>query len=232
MRIEQVMTRDVISVSPDTPLKEVARMLTSNRISGLPVCEADGTVVGVVSELDILRKEQGVLAGAATTTSRLRPRANQADRRAQARTAGEAMTAPAVTIEPRATVAEAARLMVSLKVNRLPVLDESALVGIVTRADLIRAFERPDEEIEREIVDDLIRRTFWLDPSGIDVSVTAGEVVLSGELDRESDTVVLEALVARVPGVVTVRSELTWTFGDREVLKEQERARAQQRLRG
>src|SRR5262249_40626522 len=125
MKISELMHRDVVSVSPETTLKEVAALLVANRISGVPVCLSDGRVVGVVSEADIIVKEQ--------TEPAHRDRA-----RFEAETAGAAMTTPALTVSPQQDVVEAARLMTSKQVNRLPVVKGSRLVGIITRADLVR----------------------------------------------------------------------------------------------
>ncbi len=129
----------------------------------------------------------------------------------RAHTAEKAMTSPAVTIAPERTVTEAARAMVQKGVNRLPVLDENdRLVGIVTRADLVRAFLRTDEEIERELREDVAVRTLWIDPERISISVDHGEVLLRGEVDSDADAELLERFARRVPGVVGVLSQLHW----------------------
>ncbi len=100
-------------------------------------------------------------------------------------------------------------------INRLPVLKGDELVGIVTRTDLVRAFVRSDEEIRREIVEELLRRTLWLEvPEAIGVDVERGAVRLKGHLERRSDAALLERLVARVPGVVSVQADLSWTTDD------------------
>jgi CBS domain-containing protein len=95
-------------------------------------------------------------------------------------------------------------------VNRLPVVADGRLVGILTRADLIRAFVRPDPVIAAEVRDDVLRRMLWLTPGVIEVDIRDGEVDLAGELDTEAEVEVLEKLVAKVPGVVTVRSSVTF----------------------
>ncbi len=210
MRVEHLMTRDVVTVSPETKLKEVAAILADRGISGLPVCDAEGEVVGVVSEADILRKEQGPPPGRSSLLGAVLGRSKAEAARLRARTAGEAMTSPAITIHPGSPVAEAARLMVERGINRLPVVRRGELVGIVTRADLVRAFVRTDAEIEREVREDVALRTLWLDPDRLEVAVRDGEVTLRGDLDTRADAELLERLTARVPGVVAVRSELRW----------------------
>jgi CBS domain-containing protein len=126
------------------------------------------------------------------------------------------MTSPATTIGAERHVSEAARLMTEKGIKRLPVVDaDGELVGIVTRSDLVRAFARPDDEIEREIREDVVRRALWIEDKALDLRVERGEVTLSGELERRSDAELLPPFVARVPGVVTVRSDLTWRYDDR-----------------
>jgi len=209
MKVEDVMTRQVRTVTPDTPLKEVARIMAEAGISGLPVVK-DRKVVGVVSEADILVKERGEARHRRLLDLLLRETAD-VEAKLEARTAGEAMTSPAVTIGPTRPVAEAAARMIEQGVNRLPVVDDDGgLVGIVTRADLVRAFVRSDREIEREIVEDVILRALWIPPERVVVSVKGGEVTLGGQVESQAEAQLLEEFVQRVPGVISVRSELTW----------------------
>jgi CBS domain-containing protein len=126
------------------------------------------------------------------------------------------MTAPPVTIGPRGSIVESASKMTRNGIKRLPVVDrEGKLLGIVTRADLVRAFARSDDEIEREIRDDVVVRRFWIDDPRLALRVEDGNVRLSGSLARRTDVELLPAAVARVPGVVSVRSTLRWRFDDR-----------------
>jgi predicted transcriptional regulator len=189
VKVKDLMTQDVVSVAPATTLKEVARLLVQHRISGVPVCDREHNVLGVVSESDILG-EGGP-------------------------TAADAMTSPAIVTTPLRTVAEVARLMVSRDVNRLPVVRGDKLVGILTRADLVRAFSRPDEDIAREIREQVIDETLWLASDEVQVDVNDGEVVLRGKLHARSDANLLALFVARVPGVVSVKTELSWETDDR-----------------
>jgi CBS domain-containing protein len=202
-----MMNPDVVTVGPRTPLKEVARLLVTRRISGVPVLDDDGTVLGVVSEADILVKERGRPGG--SLFERVLD-LGTASEKYGARDAADAMTTPAVTIRPTRSVSEAAALMLERGVNRLPVVDpHGKLVGIVTRADLVRAFVREDEEIESEIRDDVVLKTFW-SPHRFHVEVRNGEVTLDGEVaDADSADMLLRS-VERVPGVVNIRSRLTW----------------------
>lgn len=204
MRIDEVMSRDVVTVSPDTPLKEVAALLADRAISGVPVVEND-RVVGVVSESDLVRKEY------APAEDRPRLLARLAGRRknlVDAVTAGDAMTVPATTVEPWTSVCWAACLMVEHDVNRLPVVEHGRLLGIVARADLVRAFARSDDDVAREIVEEVLP-SFSLLPSAVTVTVEQGQVTLAGELADERDVQALPQAVRRVAGVVRVDSTLT-----------------------
>src|SRR5438093_8176540 len=198
MNVEQVMTHDVVTVRPETPLKEVAALLTRHRISGVPVCDDAGHVLGVVSENDVLMKELGPDQRRGPLTWLFEPK--QPGAKALARTAGEAMTEPAITIGPKRTIAQAARLMVERNVNRLPVVQTDELVGIVSRADLVTAFVRSDEEIVREIREDVLLHSLWISPQEVEVTAEQGEVTLSGELDTRTQAELIEAFVGRVPG--------------------------------
>jgi CBS domain-containing protein len=211
MRVRDVMTADVATVALDTDLRDVAALLVRKRISGVPVVDR-GRVIGVVSERDILFKERpsdgihrGVLAWLMDEGDLML--------KVDARTARSAMTAPAVTIGPARSVADAAALMLDEGVSRLPVIDRQELVGIVTRHDLVRAFARSDEEIWQEIDSDPLIRSYWRRPGSYDIAVNRGAVTLTGKVRSEEDAQLIEVFVDRVPGVVAVTSRLHWENG-------------------
>ena len=211
MRVRDLMTTDVLTVRSSTRLKEAAALLAERRISGLPVVDGEGHVLGVLSEGDILYKESGVSDRPGLLGRLLAVPPTDVDLKLAARTVGEAMSAPALTIGPRRPVTEAATVMIEEGVNRLPVIDDDErLIGIITRADLVRAFVRSDAEIEREIRDDVFRRTLWLEPDTIQIEVAGGEVRLSGEVETRSDAELIPTFVQRVPGVVSVLSKVRW----------------------
>ena len=211
MKISDLMTRDVSTVTPATPLKEAATVLAGRGISGLPVVDPDGQVVGVLSEADVMVKQSGPREQHGGLFAWLVEPSDSLPAKLEATTAGEAMTAPAVTISPERPVREAAARMLEAGINRLPVVDEEGrLVGILSRGDLVRAFTRSDEEIRREIEADVLRRTLWIeDPSAIRVTVENGVVTLQGAVASASDAELLPRFVQRVPGVVRVSAELT-----------------------
>jgi CBS domain-containing protein len=211
MRVEDVMTNEVRTVRSETLLKEAAEILAWQRISGLPVVDTENHVVGVLSEGDILLKERGETEKKSLFDRWFEIPLPEFVSKLEARTAGEAMSAPAITIGPKRPLTEAANRMIDEGVNRLPVVDDAGkLIGIVTRADLVRAFVRSDEEIAKEIREDVVRRTLWIQPDSIEVIVENGEVRLSGQVETKADAELIPAFVQRVPGVVSVLSKLRW----------------------
>ena len=212
MRVRDVMTTDVLTVRADVSLKEAAALMAERGISGLPVVGFGGQVAGVLSEGDILFKETGLTPSRRGVVERLLALPPDAlGAKLVARTAGEAMTSPALTIGPRRPLTVAANTMIERGVKRLPVVDDAGkLVGIVTRADLVRAFVRSDEAIEREIREDVIRRSLWIEPDNLVVAVDAGEVRLAGEVETKAEAELIPEFVQRVPGVVSVLSKLSW----------------------
>ncbi len=229
MLVRDVMTAPVLSVTPTTPLKEVARLLVERRISGVPVADEAGKVVGIVSEADFLLRERGARPdrrGARRPLNWLFGEEGGAAEQARisATTAGEAMTRPAISIAADCSLREAAGLMVEKRVNRLPVLDDDRLVGIVTRSDLVGAFVRPDEELASMIADEVVRDTMWIEPGQVSVSVSEGVVHLSGTVDRRSTARILSKLAAQVDGVLRVETDdLHWDLDDRNMAAAPER---------
>jgi CBS domain-containing protein len=201
------MTTNVLTVDPDAPLKEVAQLLSEHGVSGVPVVER-GRVVGVVSETDIVVKERGPDVRRGLPRWFARPPRRSDEERLAARTAGEAMTSPAVTIDAWQSAAVAAAVMLDNRVDRLPVLKGRQLAGIVTRADLVRAFSRSDEEIEREIREEVLLRSYWIPEGKVQAAVRDGEVALTGTVESDLMTELLPKTIQRVPGVVAVRSQL------------------------
>lgn len=207
MRVSDLMTSEVIAVKPTMSLREAAAILVDKRISGVPVVDATNGVIGVLSEADIVVKAGGQVERNRLLGWLLESDFAPADK-ISAETVRDAMTAPAVTISPKRPVHEAARLMVAETVNRLPVVDKGKLVGIVTRADIVRAFIRSDAEILDEIRGEILRRTFWLEPGRVTVTVVDGRVTLRGDVETEADEELLPQFVARVPGVISVEADL------------------------
>jgi CBS-domain-containing membrane protein len=186
--VQDVMTREVVAVRGPTPFKELVRLLSKHRITALPVLDDAGRmVVGVVSESDLALKEVPPLREAHTPVFET---AQHRGERAKAASlsAAELMTAPAVTVGPEELVATAARRMYDRRVKRLPVVDNSgALVGIVTRADLLKVFLRSDEELRFEVLDHVIGDLLRLPPGAVEVEVSDGVVAVESELHWQAD---------------------------------------------
>jgi CBS domain-containing protein len=212
MKVQDVMTTDVATTDPDAPLKEAALELVRRRISGMPVVDDDRHVLGVVSEADILAKEGDDRRGGGGFLQWLvDPGDPWITARFDAVTVGEAMSQPAQTITADRPLADAATIMLDEGINRLPVVDDDGkLIGLVSRGDLVRAFARPDDEIRRDIEEDVIRKALWLDPSAVDVTVANGMVTLAGEVASAADAELLPTFTRKVPGVVEVSSTLTY----------------------
>ena len=209
--VKDVMTTHVVSVTADASFRTMAAALREHRVSAFPVLDDDGKVIGVVSEADMLAKEAlesepqgmpGMIAGI------LRRREHE---KARGTTAGELMTSPPVTVHPDDTLERAARLMYTRKVKRLPVVDENGhLVGIIGRADLLIMFDRSDEDIRREILDQVIRHDLHTDPAVFTVEVKEGIVTLEGVAETKEFGHEIVQQVRHVQGVVAVRDRLTY----------------------
>ncbi|MFF4350060.1 CBS domain-containing protein [Streptomyces sp. NPDC001530] len=204
--VSDVMTHTVAAVGRGATFKEIVRMMQDWRVSALPVLEGKGRVVGVVSEADLLAKEE-FHDGGPDRYTQLRRLSDLA--KAGAVTAGELMTSPALTTRANATLAQAARTMAHSKVKRLPVVDEVGMLeGIVSRADLLKVFLRNDEEIAEEVRRELVAYLFPTPASLVRVEVNDGVVKLVGRIRDTSLVPVAARLIRAVEGVVDVDFEL------------------------
>jgi CBS-domain-containing membrane protein len=213
--VTDVMTRDAVTVGPATTYAEILKTLRGKGISGVPVVGPDGRVMGVVSESDLLRKEEFKSPLEDAPLNFESPAHQERRRRAEADTAYDLMSTPAITLGPASTVIEAARLMAMHHVTRLPVVDHRGLLmGIVSRGDLLKAFNRPDEEIRDEVTRDVVHRYLWQDATLVQVDVKDGVVTLRGRLDVRSLIPIAERLTSVVEGVVRVVNELEYETDD------------------
>ncbi|MFE0918537.1 CBS domain-containing protein [Streptomyces nigra] len=199
--VSDVMTHTVVAVGSEAPFKEIVELLDQWKVSALPVLAGEGLVVGVVSEADLLPKEEVRDGGRAVNDLRTRLKAS-------ALTAGEVMSTPAVTVHADASLAEAARVMARRHVKRLPVVDGVGMLqGVVSRSDLLKVFLRSDVEIRAEIRDHVLTHLPVTD--GLEVSVTDGVVTLSGSMPERGLVPVVARAVTAVEGVVDVQLDLT-----------------------
>jgi CBS domain-containing protein len=204
--VKDVMTKSVVAVRKDASFKEMTVMLSSRRISAFPVIDDAGRVIGVVSEGDLLVKE-AVQADGTSLLAAVRHR--HEDEKAAGSTAGDLMTAPALTIGPDAPVEEAARLMYDRRVKRLPVVTGAGhLVGIISRVDVLTVFNRPDADIREEIKLRVLPAVRPAAPNDVKVAVSGGIVTISGKPQADQLRHAIIDAVRRVQGVVAVRDRL------------------------
>jgi len=214
-----VMTARVVTVRPETPVKDIAGLMLTHRISGLPVVTLAGELVGIVTEADLLYKETVGAQGNGGFLRGLPPfgRTAETARKAEGLTAQDLMTSPVVTVEEDTPLREVTSIMVRRKINRVPVVREARLVGIVSRADVLRAFTRSDEELARAVREALLH-DLWVDVSMIQVSVRDGVVTVDGTVDRRSERELVGRWVATLDGVVAVENRLAFEYDDRDLV--------------
>ena len=221
MKTSEIMTSAVITVTPATPIAEAARLMLQHRISGLPVVDGK-EVVGMITEGDLLRRaETGSAAHRPMWLELLLGPGRLADEytHAHARRVGEAMTGDVVSVGPQADVAELVQLMNRRRIKRVPVIDNGKLVGIVSRANLVRALvkalvkkpARPvgDDAIWKGILDAIAAEP-WGPRFATDIKVKDGFVDIYGTITDERERTALHVLAENVPGVKGVRDHLVW----------------------
>ena len=222
MNASDVMTRNVLSVRPEATIAEAIRLMLDNRISGLPVLDETGRLVGILTEGDLLRRGE-------TGTERHRPRwleilmgpGRLAEEyvRTHGRRIAEVMTRDPVGVSPDTPLEEIVALMERHRIKRVPVLDGDVPVGILSRADLLRGHagalaEAPvaaasDEEIHERILAELARAA-WVPRDGVAITVKNGVVDLNGVILDEKERVALRVAAENVPGVRAVQDHLVW----------------------
>lgn len=211
--VQAVMTRNLVTVTPDTPYKDIAELLAGHQVSAVPVVDVDGLPIGVVSEADLLPKaeyqdldEPSRFAG---------PRRRQEWEKAQGLTASDLMSRNPMTVDEDTPIPRVARELARSGVRRLLVVDDGGrLVGIVSRRDLLRPFLREDQEILADVRREVLERALWLRPTEVAVSVDNGVVTLSGTMERRSEAEIAVRLTHAMPGVVAVEDNLEYSWDD------------------
>ena len=222
MRAADLMTSFVVTVRPDATIEYAAQLMLQYRISGLAVTDSDGTVLGVVTESDLLRRaETGTEKRHARWVSFfIGPgRLAQEYVHSRGRKVGEVMTERVFTVTPEMPLADLVALMETKHVKRVPVVDQGRLVGIVSRADVMGALvgllsEKPvgaatDAEIRNQILAEIDRQP-WGPRGSVDVIVTNGVVVLKGIIPDERERAALCVAAENIPGVKAVHNRLIW----------------------
>jgi CBS domain-containing protein len=213
--VEDVMTTEVVSVGEDAPFKEIVSVLLRTGVSAVPVLDRSGQVRGVVSETDLLAKEADPTALEDAHPLELHRRRVER-RKAGGNVAADLMTTPPVVTYANTAVADAAKEMRRHHIQRLPVIDvlTGRLIGIVSRSDLLRVYTRPDEDLRRDVLDQVIAKESAMDPTRFAVKVTNGNVVIGGQIELRSLIPLLLHAVRRVEGVVSAESALTYEYDD------------------
>jgi len=212
--VQTVMTRDLVTVGPGTPFKDIAELLAEHRVSAVPVVDDDGRAIGVVSEADLLAKAE--YQDQNEPPSRFAgPRRRHEWEKAQAFTAAELMSPSPMSIGQDTPLPRAARELAGAGVRRLLVVDDDGrLVGIVSRRDLLRPYVRSDEEILADVRTDVLERALWLRPTDVAVTVDNGVVTLAGTIERRSEAEIAARLTHALPGVVAVENNLQYSWDD------------------
>ncbi len=219
LTVADVMTKDVITIAPDTPVEAIAKLLYEHQISGLPVVDGQNRVVGILSEGDLMA-HSAAIGEAQPRSWWLRFFGDTASRaeeylKSHGRTAADVMSRSPMTVGPEASLAEVARLLEKHRIKRLPVVDGGKLVGIVSRANLLRGLataeapSRPSEASDREIKEKL-EAAIEAEGFGrlVNPIVQDGTVHLWGVIDKEAERRALVLLAQNIPGVKAVEDHL------------------------
>jgi CBS domain-containing protein len=212
--VAEVMTYGAVSATADTPYRDLVDMLEMRAVNAVPVVDSFERVLGVVSASDLLHKIE--FAGGVDPPRVFESRRHRNGRRKSVgMLAEQLMSSPAITVSKRTSVREAARLMESTGVRRLPVVDDlGRLIGMVTNRDLLKVFLRPDDQIKRQIVSDIPSTVDGDGASVVEVQVDEGAVLLMGEIDRRSAVDAFVDRVSAVDGVVSVDNRIEWKVDD------------------
>ncbi len=222
MRAEDIMTRQVVTIAPETTVEEAARLMLDRRISGLPVIDKSGALVGLVTEGDLLRRaETGTDRQHSAWLSLLLGPGRLARDYVQehGRQCHEVMTRRVFSVAPETRLAEVVREMERHRIKRLPVVKDDRLVGIVSRANLLKALADTlsaptpratgDAAMRKRVLAEIDKQP-WTPRASLDVAVTDAVVTLRGTIIDEREREALRVLAENVPGVKAVRDELTW----------------------
>jgi CBS-domain-containing membrane protein len=209
--VRAVMTAAVTTVSLDTPFKALAAIMAEHGLNALAVLDSEGRIAGIVSESDLMRKEEYQDDGAGPRP----PHSRHHRAQAEGLTASHVMNSPAITISAEASIVAAARAFDRAHVSHLVVTEaDGALAGIVTPLDLLKVYLRTDGEIRGEILDEVITNYLGCDPARAGVTVTDGIVTLRGEVEHKSMVPLAARMARSVDGVVDVVNHLAYAVDD------------------
>jgi CBS domain-containing protein len=207
--VKDIMTTAVVAVRESTPYKDIVDVMYRQHVSAVPVLDSTGQVRGVVSKSDLLLKEADPDAG---EEFHLSPERRREQHKAVGAVAADLMTTPPVIVPASATVEEAAQYMCRHKIGRLPVIDALSghLIGIVGRADVLAVYRRPDADIRQDVLGQIIKHDFAMDPANFDVDVKNGRVIVKGTVEKSSQIPLLMHAIRHAEGVVSAQSHLAY----------------------
>ncbi|MBU6419254.1 MAG: CBS domain-containing protein [Proteobacteria bacterium] len=219
MIVSEIMTSNPIAVQPKTTVADAARMMLANHVSGLPVLDENGALVGMVTKGDLLRRAEIGTEGeqAGWLKALLQPASVAADYVVtHSRHVSGVMTHNPVFVTPGTTVAEVAHLMLRKRIKRLPVVQDGRLLGVVSRTDLLKALaaklvqtpvETSDDEILKFIKSE-IEKANWAPKAGLRVAVKDKVVTLEGTIFSDDERRGVITIAENAPGVKEVKDEL------------------------
>jgi CBS domain-containing protein len=212
MKVSELMTTSLVTIGPDAAWKEVAEHMLDAGVSGIPVVDDSGYLLGLVTEADLVSRPAFGGRGHGSLAALVDVLTGEARwvGKATALNAGQLMTTALLTATPDEDVRTAAKRMLDGHVKRLPVLDGGRLVGILSRRDLLRSFHRTDAEIEAEITARLGSVRYAPEEHGVTATVQDGVVTLDGWVETDGEVEVVEGLTRDVPGVVDVVNRVTF----------------------
>jgi CBS domain-containing protein len=218
VEVRDLMTSSPVTVDPTATVKDIAHVLLEHDVSCVPVVDIEKRLAGLVSEADLVCREGYPTVRshhlAAIIDEAVADRRHHWTARAEGLTAQEIMTTEVLTCGPRETVGVVVRRMLHHGVRALPVVEDQQLVGVLSRHDILRLFDRPDGEI-RAGVTEILEDPLWApDSHEVDVEVRDGVVILTGSVRHPSDKRLIHNLVGEVPGVIEVVDQLVWETPD------------------
>ena len=221
MRARELMSTPVVTVNPEASLKDLVDLMVTHGISGVPVVDRGGTLLGVVSESDVMQKIEGAIAEAteAGLPRLLTVLAKVLDvsPKTTARSVADLMTTRVVSANPDATVQELVHLMITYDVNRIPIVETGRLVGIVTRADILRTLVRPDAAVATDLRW-RIGHELWINPDLLQITCRDGVVTFAGTVDTHADAALVRRWAAKTEGVVGVDDrDLRYAIDERRI---------------
>ena len=207
MRARELMSTPVVTVYPEASLKDLAELMVGHNVSGMPVVDRAGALVGVVSESDFMEKIEGTMEEETETglprLLTIVARVMDGTRKVGARSVADLMTTRVISAGPEVSVQDLVHLMITYDINRIPIVETGRLVGIVSRADILRTLVRPDAAITTDLRW-RIAHELWINPEGLEITTRNGVVTIAGTVDTHADAELVRRWALKTEGVVGI----------------------------